>query len=77
MVVPNREFANINLLFNLSAMSNSVEANTFSEDVNMGRAKGQCWKEQSAQQLGAVWTTGNHLPVVYTSYGELKVSNDV
>jgi len=26
-----------------------------------------CWKEQSAQQYGAVWTTGNHLPVVYTS----------
>jgi len=26
-----------------------------------------CWKEQSAQQHGAVWTTGNHLPAVYTS----------
>ena len=35
-----------------------------------------CWKEQSAQQLGAVWTTGNHLPVVYTSYRELKASNE-
>ena len=25
-----------------------------------------CWKKQNAQQYGAVWTTGNHLPVVYT-----------
>jgi len=36
-----------------------------------------CWKEQNAQQHGAVWTTGNHLPVVYTlmeSWG--RVSNN-
>ena len=25
-----------------------------------------CWKEQNVQQHGAVWTTSNHLPIVYT-----------
>ena len=35
MVAPNREIANTYISFNYSAMSNSVEVNAISEDVNM------------------------------------------
>jgi len=32
------------------------------------------WKEQNAQQHGAVWTTSNHLPLTCSEYfnGELR-----
>ena len=41
MVVPNREIANKLFLFNILAMSNSVEVHNLSEDVNMDKTRGR------------------------------------
>jgi len=41
MVMPNREIANINLSSYNSAMSNSMEVNAISEDINMDEPRGR------------------------------------
>jgi len=41
MILSNREIANINFSFNTSAMSNPVEINNFSENINMDEPRGR------------------------------------
>ena len=73
IVVLNREIVNIKSFLNISVMSNLVEVNNFSEDINIDKLKG---RSMILSHI-SLRVTLAHLDILYISYvNRMKAQNN-
>ena len=73
IVVSNREIANTNSFLNFSAMSNLVEANNISEDINMDEPRDR-FMISSRVILKATLAHSDILSILYVERMEVQIN---